>query len=165
MTGHHITDEQFAGLLSGDRAIDTSDHLLGCAQCRQEFKAVQASLEDFASLSLEWAEQRASTSISTPSVLIRGWQSASAWTAAAAAILTAAVLFGGQHQRTTQAPQATSVAGGQAADSDSEVADDNRLMMAIDKEIRGQTQVLISIDDLAAPGKGSREKPSPRLAN
>jgi hypothetical protein len=165
MTGHHLTDEQFAGLLSGDCAIDTSDHMLGCAQCRQEFRRVQASLEDFAFLSLEWAEQRASTSISTPSVLIRGWQSASAWTAAAAAVLTAAVLFGGQYQRRTQAPEATSVAGSHAADSDSEVADDNRLMMAIDKEIRWQTQTLISVDDVATPGRRSREKPSPRLTN
>ena len=107
MTGH-LTDEQFAGLLSGD--CDTSDHLLGCAQCRQELRTVQASLEDFASHSLQWAEERASTSISTRSVLLRGWQSASAWTAAAAAVLTAAVLFAGQYQRTTQAPQAISVA-------------------------------------------------------
>jgi hypothetical protein len=165
MTGHHTTDEQFAGLLSGDCAIDTSDHMLGCAQCRQEFKTVQASLEDFASLSLEWAEQRASTSISTPSVLIRGWQSASAWTAAAAAVLTAAVLFSGQYQRRAQAPEATSVAASQAADSDSEVADDNRLMVAIDEEIRWPTQTLISVHDLATPGRRSPETPSPRLAN
>jgi hypothetical protein len=163
MTGHHLTDEQFAGLLSGD--CDTSEHLLGCAQCRQEFTAVRTSLEDFASLSLEWAAQRASTSISTRSVLLRSWQSASAWTAAAAAVLTAAVLFAGQYQPRTKTPQATSVAGTQAADSDSEVADDNRLMMAIDKEISGQTQTLISVDELAAPGRRSRETPSPRLTN
>jgi hypothetical protein len=161
MTGHHLTDEQFAGLLSG--GCETSDHLLGCAQCRQELTTVQASLEDFASLSLEWAEQRASTCISTRSVLLRGWQSASAWTAAAAAVLTAAILFTGQYQRRTQTPQATSVAGSQAADSDSEVADDNRLMMAIDKEMRWQPQTLISANELATPGRRSREAASPRL--
>jgi hypothetical protein len=160
MTGQHLTDEQFAGLLSGE--CDASDHLLGCTQCRQEFRTVQASLEDFASLSLEWAEQRASTSISTRSVLLRSWQSASAWTAAAAAVLTAAVLFAGQHQRT---PQAISVAPTQAAVSDSEVADDNRLMMAIDNEMRWQPQALISANDLANPGRRSRETPSTRLTN
>lgn len=162
MTGH-LTDEQFAGLLSGD--CDNSDHLLGCAQCRQELRTVQASLEDFASHSLQWAEERASTSISTPSVLLRGWQSASAWTAAAAAVLTAAALFAGQFQARTKTPQATSVAGTQAVDSDSEVADDNRLMMAIDKEMRWQPQTLISVDELAAPGRRSPEAPSPRLTN
>ena len=160
MTGHHLTEEQFAGLLSG--GCDTNDHLLECAQCRHELRTVQASLEDFASLSLEWAEERASKSISTRSVLLRGWQSASAWTAAAAAVLTAAVLFGGQHQRN---PQAISVVATQQADSDSEVADDNRLMMAIDKEMRWQPQTLISVDELAAPGRRSRETPSPRLTN
>jgi hypothetical protein len=162
MTGH-LTDEQFAGLLSGD--CDHSDHLLGCAQCRQELRTVQASLEDFASHSLEWAAQRASTSISTPSVLLRGWQSASAWTAAAAAVLTAAALFAGQFQPGTKTPRASSVAGAQAADSDSEVADDNRLMMAIDKEMQWQPQTLISVDELATPGRRSRETPSPRLTN
>jgi hypothetical protein len=163
MTGHHLTDEQFSGLLSGD--CDTSDHLLECAQCRQEFKTVQASLQEFASLSLKWAEERASTSISTRSVLLRGWQSASAWTAAAAAVLTAAVLFAGPHQQRQQAPQAISVAGNRAADSDSEVADDNRLMMAIDKEMQWQPQTLISATELAAPGRRSSETPSPRLTN
>ena len=163
MTGHHLTDEQFAGLLSGD--CDPDDHLLECPQCRQELRKVQASLEDFASLSLQWAEERATTSISTRSVLLSGWQSASAWTGAAAAVLTLAVLFAGQHQRTTQAPHAISVVGTQAADSDSEVADDNRLMMAIDKEMRWQPQTLISVDELASPGKRSGETPSPRLTN
>ena len=160
MTGHHLTEEQFAGLLSG--GCDTNGHLLECAQCRHELRTVQASLEDFASLSLEWAEERASKSISTRSVLLRGWQSASAWTAAAAAVLTAAVLFAGQHQRN---PQAFSVVATQAADSDSEVADDNRLMMAIDKEMRWQPQTIISVDELAAPGRRSSETPSPRLTN
>ena len=70
--------------------------------------------------------------------------------AAAAAVLTAAVLFAGQHQRS---PQAMSVAATQQVDSDSEVADDNRLMMAIDKETRWQPQTLISVDDLAASGR------------
>jgi hypothetical protein len=165
MTGHHLTDEQFAALLSGDCAVDAGDHVQGCAQCRQEFRRVQASLEDFAFLSLEWAAQRASTSISASSVLLRGWQSASAWTAAAAAVLTAAVLFAGPYHRRTRAPETTSVAASQAADSDSEVAQDNRLMMAIDKEISQQTQTLISANDLAAPGRRSRETPSPRLTN
>jgi hypothetical protein len=36
------------------------------------------------------------------------------------------------------------VGGKRAADCDSEVADDNRLMMAIDKEMRWQPQTLIS---------------------
>jgi hypothetical protein len=163
MTGHHLTDEQFAGLLSGD--CDAGDHLLECAQCRHELRTVQASLEDFASVSLEWAEQRASTSISTRSVLLRGWQSASAWTATAAAILTAAVLFAGPYQRRTQTTLATSVAVSRTADSDAEVAGDNRLMMAIDKEMRWQPQSLISANELATSGRRSRQTPSPRLTN
>jgi len=163
MTDHHLTDEQFAGVLSGD--CDHNDHLLECAQCRQELRTVQDSLADFASLSLEWAEQRASRSISTRSVLLRSWQSASARTAAAAAVLTVAVLFAGQYQQRTRTPQATSVASSQATVSDSEVADDNRLMMAIDNEMRWQPQTLLSTNELATPGRRPRETPSPRLTN
>ena len=67
MTGQHLTDEQFTDLLSGDYATDASRHMLACAQCQGEFERVQASIEDFVTLSLEWAERRASTSISAPS--------------------------------------------------------------------------------------------------
>jgi hypothetical protein len=53
-------------------------------------------------------------------------------------------LFAGPHQQRPLAPQAIRVGGKRAADCDSEVADDNRLMMAIDKEMRWQPQTLIS---------------------
>ncbi len=46
-----------------------------------------------------------------------------------------------------------SIAGSQQADSASEVADDDRLMIAIDKEIRWQTESPISVDDLATSAK------------
>ena len=63
MTGQHLTDEQFTELLSGDCPADASRHMLACTQCQWEFERVQASIEDFVTLSLEWAEKRASASI------------------------------------------------------------------------------------------------------
>jgi hypothetical protein len=150
-------------LLSGDYTTDASRHMLACAQCQGEFERVQASIEDFVTLSLEWAEPRASTSISAPSVFIRGWQSANSW-AVAAAILAAAILFG-VHQGRLLTPDVISVAGSQPAESASEVADDNRLLMAIDKEIRWQTESPISIDDLTASAGRPHAQPSRRLRN
>jgi hypothetical protein len=152
MTGQHLTDEQFTELLSGDYPEDASRHMRACAQCQEEFDRVQASIEDFVTLSLEWAEQRASTSISAPSAFVCGWQSASSW-AIAAAVLAAAILFG-IHQDRLVGPDVISVAGSPQSESASEVADDNRLLMAIDKEIRWQPASPISIDDLtASPGR------------
>ena len=154
MTGHHVTDEEFAALLVGDYAGEASDHLRGCLRCRQELRRVQASLEDFSSLGLEWAEERAASSISTPSALLRDWQTASAFTAVAATVLAVAALFGVRHHPITIAP--TPVAMAQAPDSDAQVADDNRLLMAIDGEIRWQAEAPISVEDLATPAGRAR---------
>jgi hypothetical protein len=163
MTGQHLTDEQFTDLLAGDYTTDASRHMLSCAQCQVEFERVQASIEDFVTLSLEWAEPRASTSISAPSAFLRGWQSASSW-AVAAAVLAAAILFG-VHQGRLLSPNVISVASNQPAESASEVADDNRLLMAIDKETRWQTESPISIEDLTAPVGRPHTQPSRRLRN
>ena len=161
MTGQHLTDEQFTGLLSGDYTADANRHLLACTQCQGEFERVQASIEDFVTLSLEWAGPRASTSISA--AFVRGWQSASSW-ATAAAVLAAAILFG-VHQGRLLSPDVISVASSQPAESASEVAEDNRLLMAIDKEIRWQTESPISIDDLTASAGRPHVQPSHRLRN
>ncbi len=159
MTGQHLTDEQFTDLLSGDYPADASRHMLACVQCQGEFDRVQASIEDFVTLSLEWAERRASTSISAPSAFVLGWQSVSSW-AAAAAVLAAAILFG-VHQGGRLSSDVTAVTGSQPAESASEVADDNRLLMAIDKEIRWQPESPISLDDLTA----SAGRPHARLSS
>jgi hypothetical protein len=158
MTGHHVTDEEFTALLVGDYAGDASEHLRGCLRCRQELGRVQASLEDFSSLSLEWAEERAARSISTPSALLRDWQTASAFTAVAATVLAAAALVGVRHDPVTTAPAPVAIARAQAPDSDAQVANDNRLLMAIDGEIRWQAEAPISVEDLATPAGRARAR-------
>jgi hypothetical protein len=163
MTGQHLTDEQFTGLLSGDCPMDATRHVMVCTQCQREFERVQASIEDFVTVSLAWAERRASTSIAAPSAFVRGWQSASSW-AAAAAVLAAVILFG-VHREGMLTPDVISVASGQPAESASEVADDNRLLRAIDKEIRWQTESPLSIDDLTTAPARLHTQPSRGLTN
>jgi anti-sigma-K factor RskA len=163
MTGQHLTDEQFTDLLSGDYTADASRHMLACAQCQGEFEQVQTSIEDFVNLSREWAEPRAAKSISAPSAFARGWRCASSW-AAAAAVLAAAILFG-IHQGRLTGPGVLAVSGSQPAESASEVADDNRLLMAIDKEIRWQPESPISIDDLTASAASPHARLPRRLRN
>jgi ferric-dicitrate binding protein FerR (iron transport regulator) len=160
MTGHHLTDEQFTELLTGDYPLDASRHMRACPQCQWEFKRVQASIEEFASVGLEWAEKRAAESIPTPSAFARACQPVSSWTAAAAAVLAAAILFGIHREEMQPAP--TDV---HPAHSESQVADDNRLMMDIDREIHWQADSPVGVDDLAESGRQPHSQASRRLAN
>ena len=153
MTGQHLTDEQFTELLSGEYPLDASLHMKMCPQCRSEFERVQASIEDFGSLGLLWAEQRPSPQISAPSVFLRGWHSVSIRTAAA--VLLAAILFGVNQEKRMQAPVADPLTAATPARSESQVAEDNRLMMAIDKEIRWQADSPVAEGRL--PSRASRK--------
>jgi len=167
MTGH-LSDEQLSELLYADCCSDCSTearrHLSACVECQSEFRRVRSALEGLASLGLAWAEQRASTSISSPSVLVRNWQSASTGAAAAAALLLAGTLFAVHQQKTVQAPQ-ISLASNHQTDSASEVAADDRLMIAIDKEIRWQTQSAVSIQNFAVAPRTRHSSSLHRLTN
>jgi hypothetical protein len=159
----HLTDEQFSELLSGDDHLEASRHLLACAECQAELRRVRSCLEDFASAGLVWAERRASASISTPSALVRNWQSISTG-AAAAAVLAAAFLFAVHQASRVPAPE-SSIAASRQTDFASEVANDDRLMIAIDKEIHSQTESPLSIDDLSASPRPRAVHSSHRLTN
>jgi hypothetical protein len=162
MTGH-LSDEQFSELLYGDcpsnNPFNATRHLLACGECQAELERVRAALDDFADLGHRWSEQRASTSIATPSILVRNWQSVSSG-AAAAAVLALAVLFAvNQERKTPEIPAATS----QRTDFASEVAADDRLMIAIDNEIRWQTQSPVSTQDLGDLGTSPKMRHSSSL--
>jgi hypothetical protein len=163
MTGQHLTDEEFTELLSGECPLDASRHMQACPQCQSEFDRVQTSIEDFGSFALEWAEQRASASIRPPSAFVYRWQQAGTW--AAAAVLAAAVLFGVHQQKGIQAPEVTLATNVHPAHPESEVADDNRLMMAIDREIHWQADSPVAGDSLAESGRRPHSQASRRLAN
>jgi anti-sigma factor RsiW len=155
MTGQHLSNQEFSDLLIGDCSLEVRRHVDACPQCEEEFKRVQSAIDDFGAVGLEWAEQRAPLSISPSSQLLFQCRSLGTW--AAAALLAAAVLFE-VHQGWIVPTPATNNVATQAVESSTDVADDNRLMMAIDHEIRWQAESPLSI---AGP-----EKHSPRrLAN
>ena len=156
MTGQHLTDEQFTDLLSGEYPIEACRHMKTCAQCRSEFDRVQASIEDFNTLGLLWAQKRPSPRIPPPAAFLHGWQSLSM--RAAAAVLLAGVLFGAWQEKRMQAPLSATT-----PHSEAQVADDNRLMMAIDKEIRWQADSPVAVDRLTEGRIHSRV--SRKLAN
>jgi hypothetical protein len=157
MTGQHLTDEQFTELLLGEYCIEASRHMEMCAECRSEFERVQTSIEDFGTLGLLWAQQRPAPRVCTP--WLRGWHAVG--TRTAAAVLLAAVLFGTYQEKRMEPPVADSAATATPACSESEVADDNRLMMAIDNEIRWQADSPVAGRNLAE----GRSRVSRKLAN
>jgi hypothetical protein len=94
-------------------------------------------------------------SITPSSQLFLQCRSLGTW--AAAALLAAAVLFE-VHQGWIVPTQPVNNVATQAGESTADVADDNRLMMAIDQEIRWRAESPLS---MATPEKHSRR----RLAN
>jgi hypothetical protein len=158
MTGQHLTDEQFTDLLAGECPIDAIRHMKTCPRCQGEFDQVQASIEDFSAVGLQWAEHRPTPRISTSSALIRGWNPLSARTAAAG--LLAAALFATCQEKRMQAPVMDAL---NPARSEAQVADDNRLMLAIDREIRWQADSPVADEDPA--GGRLHLRGSRKLAN
>ena len=159
MTGQHLTNQQFTGLLIGDCSLEVRRHVDACPRCQEEFKQVQSAIDCFGAAGLEWAEQRAPLAISASSQLFSQCRSLGTW--AAAALLAAAVLFEVHQGWIVPTPAADNVAT-EVVESTSDVADDNRLMMAIDQEIRWQAESPLS---MAAPAKLSHSGPPRRLAN
>jgi hypothetical protein len=157
MTGQHLTSQEFTDLLIGDCSLEVRRHVDTCPQCQDECKQVQSAIDGFGAAGLEWAEQRTPISISASSQLFLQCRSLGTW--AAAALLAAAVLFE-VHQGWIVPPSAANNVATQVVESTADVADDNRLMLAIDQEIRWQAESPLST---ATPGKNSR--PTHRLAN
>jgi hypothetical protein len=139
MTNQHLTEEQFTDALTGDCDFEVSRHLHSCLQCQQAARQVQAAIRDFTAAGLEWAEQYAKQPLAVPSRLVPRWQAAAGW--AAAMVLATAVLFG--MHREEPRPIATVAA---SAASPVNVAEDNRLLAAIDTEIRWQAQSPVAIE-------------------
>ena len=160
MTNPHLTEEQFTEALAGDCDFDISRHLQTCPQCQWEIERVQAAISDFTAAGLEWAEQQAPASIPVCSRFVPHWQAVSSWTAAA--LVAAAVLFGVHQERPSQMAAANAIPAVERSESAADVADDNRLLAAIDTEIRWQAQSPVSIE---RSDKESRSQSPHKLAN
>jgi hypothetical protein len=160
VTNPHLTEEQFTQALAGDCDLDVSRHLQTCPQCQCETKRVQAAISDFTAAGLEWAEQQAPASITVCSRFVPRWQAVSSWTAAA--VVATAVLFGVHQERMSQTAAITAIPTVERAESAADVADDNRLLAAIDTEIRWQAQSPVSIE---TSDKESRSQSLHKLAN
>ena len=132
MTNQHLSDDQLDDVLAGDADLEVTRHLQSCKPCRAEIENLRDALAEFNAASLEWAEKQAPVAIPSRTRSIPRWQSISS--VAAAAIVAAAFIFGSFQ------PKTTPVAHTEAVAQQDNVAEDNRLMAAIDSEIRWQAE-------------------------
>ena len=165
----HLSDAQFTDLLSGTETPDILHHIHACPACAAEFERVRSSMESFNGLSLAWAQREAPTRVPVPTIPERHWGLAPAWSMAGglAAVLAVAGLAGGafldRAHHHTASPAAVEVAA--AAPSDAAISDDNRLMAAIDDELRRPDPAVVEAEAVGAPHVRSKERSSRRTTD
>jgi hypothetical protein len=156
----HLTDLEFGDLLAGDCPGEAAElHLAGCDYCRQELDAVGDSLGSFRTLSTAWAQSEAPRRVPMPSRLALGLGMRPSWGAGVAATAMAALLAVGMGL-----PGGSSTARSMATPppvppSNTELANDNRLMLSIDQELSAQAQPAVPASDLRSEARRDAQHP------
>ncbi len=146
MNLNHLTDEQFADLLAGDKADQRAlVHLETCTTCRQELTEMTSAVGDLNFASLRWAEQRA-LDIKAPSRWALNWHGLPGWGATMAAVLIFGVALGAHMPVRNSVEPALQPAHAVSAPSADELAEDNQLMRSIDSELSEPGTQVVSAD-------------------
>ena len=166
----HLSEDQIDDLLIGDLAAEPTAHLAGCEPCQTRVADAQAPIASFKAVSLAWSERRSATLppqfVRTASP---AWHRHAAWAATASAVLLVgiAVPMAKQAARSTPvaatAPLAKSSAqsgvvtasvqpavqpqpagartvAASYSSQDEQIARDNRMLQAIDRELDASVQ-------------------------
>ena len=156
MNTGHLTDEQFSDLIAGELPNDAAaTHLGECAHCRGELEAVRASMTDFNSVSMAWAQVEAPHRVQTPSRWLVRLGSRPSWglgfvTMAAACLIAVGI----QHPFAHPAQAPATIASSEP--STAEIADDNRLMASINQELEYDAQPAVPVSDLKPGDRHAR---------
>jgi len=161
MTSPHLNDDQFADCLLGSKTNSAqAAHLLECPGCREELELFRSSVENFNSMSLVWSEKRSATS---PTCVVSkgssGWVSNWAWSMAIVMLLSVGTSL---HTR-NEANQASSTVQTSAPNnqnSEAEIAKDNELMKAVNREISRKEPFPLLADNVPVPryGRGVKKQ-------
>ncbi len=151
----YLTDDHIADLLSGvEPAASLHAHLAVCPPCRFEVDELRLSLTHFNDFALRWAEREAPQRIQTPSRWLlhlgRPMWGLGLITTTAAFLIAAITSLPGRH---TPVPPATPAVA-TSEPSNTELADDNHLMLSIHQALADNTQLAVPIADLR-DGKGA----------
>ncbi len=146
----HLSEEQFSALLGGDVDAAAQQHLDACVECRKEMDTVRGSMESFSALGMEWAERRSATLPPVRLASGRGWHIPLVWAAGTA--MVAAMVFAGWRMESPKpveqvaavyGPAVVPVAAKVIPVAKKQIAEDNRLMLAISQELSSDDSMLL----------------------
>ncbi len=130
---HHLSDEQFSALLTGDRLDQAGQrHVAECARCRAEVEQFTSSVDLFSSASAAWAESRPAAPSLVPvsrSRERRALYMPVGWAVAAAMLVTLGLPeWNRRHASVGDTEVATTAS---TSDSAAQVAADNQLLQSV----------------------------------
>lgn len=160
----HLTDEQFASLMAGDRSdANARLHAESCEACRRELASLGDAVNDLSRISMRWAEQRAAR-IEAPSLWALNWKTLPGWGATVAAILIFGVAVG-THIQTSEQTSAMATSHTMLAPTADELAQDNSLMRSIQDEINEQPGAQMAASALDDSSRTSRHHSLREVSN
>jgi hypothetical protein len=165
MINSHLTDEQLSDLLAGDNSdVASVTHVKQCDRCRAEIESLGSSVQHFNGLGMLWAEQNAPRRIPVPLHGMGSWLRWSSWMIPAAlALIFSSFLFLG-HDRNSSDIARDAV----STDSDrneASIAEDNRLMAEINRELSVNIAPQVPITELRGPSAAPYRQRTARVVN
>jgi hypothetical protein len=140
----HLSDDQFVDCAAGiEISTEAAAHLRECAACREELAGFGVAVDSFNRAALEWSEARQVASLRE-----RRWRwsgrpvfGMAAVALAACIMLAAGVTAVRQYEEGRRPADVAQVAGSQGVaepqgDSEAQIAQDNKLLMAVDVALR-----------------------------
>jgi hypothetical protein len=144
----HLTEAQFTDYLIGIEPLPAAtQHLSRCAACRDELAAFGVTVDSFNQTSAAWSESawdesRMSTRL-REKVHVRASRpvlNAAAWALATCTLLMTGTSILLQRQNAEIRPAAIASEGASQDESDAQIAQDNRLLMEVDRELRTEVR-------------------------
>lgn len=165
MNFEHLTDEQFANILTGDHSdLRARHHVESCDKCQRELTSLGSAIGDLNYASLRWAEQRAAR-IEVPSRWVLNWNAMPGWGATMAAVLILGVAMGSHLQMSQQSAVVSLPSHTIPAPSDDVLAQDNSLMVSIDNELTEQIGPRVPVSDLNVSSRTAHRRRVSEVSN
>ena len=168
----HLTDAEFSDLLAGEfPGAPAEAHLVACDFCRRELETVQGSMNNFQTVSMVWAQERAPRRVPTPSRFALRLGMRPSWGAGVAATAMGAILaFGlglpsgsadlaGRFRPADHGTETAVATPERVAPTTTELAKDNRLMLSINEELSDQAQPAVPTSELRPEAPRSEHRP------
>jgi hypothetical protein len=144
----HLSDEALDDVLIGMGAPEAEKHLAACQVCRERVEAFRSGLDEFDQTTLAWSQARSNAMerIQVRPRLQRLPRTFMGWALAVAVLLAIAIplLRYNDHFWSNQNPTQIS----SSEDSETQIAQDNELLKAVNVAINEDNESLNNVDQL-----------------